>query len=576
MFELGQGCIEFKEKITGEELDTRVNIACSYLAKYLTNTSAIGLMLPRTPDLIVVILAALKLKIPFIPIDITQPIERIKYIISEANINAIITTRTINLNFGFDNIIYIDAIDFSIQSFSESFNFNSTLVYILYTSGSTGRPKGVEVTWEGFENFIEAISDIIDFSPGKRIACLTTVFFDIFFLESIMALYKGLTVVLASEEEQHNPKLMAKFIERNAIDMIQMTPSRMQLLLNHDKELSCLKSVKEILIGGEAFPLSLLRVLQEKTTANIYNMYGPTETTIWSTVSDLTYKDCIDIGRPIKNTEIYIIDEKLNILSDGQAGEICIAGRGLAKGYVGDDDLTAKKFLYLPQKLNLRVYRTGDLGKYLPDGNLEYLGRMDNQVKIRGHRIELEEIEAHINQFDGIKQSVVIAIEVSDTDKILEAFFTSDIDINAEVIHDFLALRLPQYMIPVRFKRIKGFLYTANGKIDRKRMLECEEIKSNDVISIMSASTKLSDIQKKAFEVIIANLSEKVLDNISIDIDFPSIGLDSITFVKIIVALEAEFNFEFDDEMLLITKFPTVKSMVEYVESKVTTNYKNG
>lgn len=192
------------------------------------------------------------------------------------------------------------------------------------------------------------------------------------------ALYKGLTVVLANDDEQRSPKLMAKLIQDNDVDMIQMTPSRMQLLLNHDKELSCLKNAKEIMIGGEPFPLSLLRTLQEKTTAKIYNMYGPTETTIWSTVSELTNKDRIDIGHPIKNTEIYIVDENLSILPDGEAGEICIAGKGLAKGYVNRDDLTAEKFIYLLQKPDVRVYRTGDLGCYLPDGDFEYLGRTDN------------------------------------------------------------------------------------------------------------------------------------------------------------------------------------------------------
>lgn len=168
-----------------------------------------------------------------------------------------------------------------------------------------------------------------------------------------MALYKGLTVILANKEEQRNPKFMAQLIRDNAVDMVQMTPSKMQLLLNHDKELFCLKNVKEIMIGGEPFPISLLHTLQEKTTAKIYNMYGPTETTIWSTVSDLTCRDRIDIGRPIKNTEVYIVNENLSILPVGEVGEICIAGKGLAKGYVGRSDLTKEKFIYLRRNLIL-------------------------------------------------------------------------------------------------------------------------------------------------------------------------------------------------------------------------------
>ncbi len=381
-----------------------------------------------------------------------------------------------------------------------------------------------------------------------------------------MALQKGLTVVLANEDEQRNPKLMAKLIHDNAVDMIQMTPSRMQLLLNHDKDLSCLKNVKEIMIGGEPFPLKLLQTLQNKTSAKIYNMYGPTETTIWSTVSDLTHKNRIDIGHPIINTEIYILDDNLSILSNGQAGEICIAGKGLAKGYVGRNDLTAEKFICLPQKPDIRVYCTGDVGMYLPDGDLVCLGRTDNQIKIRGHRIELEEIEAHLNQIEGIDQSVVIVLQTNETDKVLEAFYISDSNISSKDIAEHLSAKLPLYMIPSAFKRVERFILNTNGKIDRNRVLECEEIKSDNDMKKTSCSDELTDIQKRAFEVIVSNLSEKVTD-ISLEMDFKSIGLDSITFIKIVVKLEGEFDFEFDDDMLLITKFPTVKSIVEYVES---------
>ncbi len=503
--------------------------------------------------------------VQYVLLDPTWPKDRILFLCYSLNPNTIYTSVEYANMFDCDNAVILDPD--AIYQLANSLSSND-IAYINYTSGSTGTPKGVEITRASLFNFIEGISEIIDFTSKKRIACLTTVSFDIFFLESIVALYKGLTVVLANEEEQRNPKLMAKLIQDNAVDMIQMTPSRMQLLLNHDKELSCLKNVKEIMIGGETFPLSLLRTLQEKTVAKIYNMYGPTETTIWSTVSDVTHKDRIDIGRPIKNTEIYIVDESLSILSDGQAGEICIAGKGLAKGYVNQDDLTTEKFIYLPQKPDIRVYRTGDMGRYLPDGDLEYLGRTDNQVKIRGHRIELEEIETHINQFVGIKQSIVIALETGENDKVLEAFYTSDSRINSKDIIEYLSSKLPSYMIPVVFKHVENFIQTANGKIDRKRVLECIEIKP-DTITLQNLASDLNAIQKKALSIIESNLEAKITDEISLDTDFTSIGVDSITFIKVIVALEVEFDFEFDDEMLLITKFPTIKTMVEYIESKV-------
>jgi amino acid adenylation domain-containing protein len=472
---------KFVEKLTSEYVDPK----------------SIAVVLKRTPQLLF-LLYYFKNGLTYIPIDYFYPNERIQYILEDSKPVSIILDSTKNLSYNPKH-----------KNDSSGIAFNDTISYILYTSGSTGTPKGVMITLEGLNNFIDGISEIIDFSKGKRMACFTTFSFDIFFLESIMALQKGLTVVLANEDEQRNPKLMAKLIQNNAVDMIQMTPSRMQLLLNHDKELSCLQNVKEIMIGGESFPLSLLKTLQEKTSAKIYNMYEPTETTIWSAVSDLTVKKRIDIGHPIKNTEIYIVDENLYILPSGQAGEICISGKGLAKGYVGRDNLTSEKFLCLPQKPDIKVYRTGDMGRYLPDGDLEYLGRTDNQVKIRGHRIELEEIENHINQYNGIKQSVVVALEISETDKILNAFFTSENEVDSKDIKDYLSLKLPDYMIPVRFKRVEEFIQTVNGKIDRKRVLECIEIKSNEVASDTSIYDELPVVQKRAFDIIISNFKEK-------------------------------------------------------------------
>ena len=525
----------------------------------------IGLLLGRNKSLISAVYGCYCNGLIYVPLDINWPKERIDFVLSDSKIRTVITNKQYVGVLDSVKKIIVDEDD--IINFSAPVN-NAGSAYILYTSGSTGVPKGVEIHKESLINFIDGISEIIDFSSNKRIACLTTISFDIFFLESIMALCKDLTIVLANENEQRNPKLMAELIEKNNVDMIQMTPSKMQLLLSRDKELSCLKNVKEIMIGGEPFPLSLLRTLQSKTTAKIYNMYGPTETTIWSTVSELTHKDKIDIGRPIKNTEIYIVDENFCVLPNGQAGEICITGKGLAKGYVGRDDLTAEKFVCLPQKPAIRLYRTGDIGRYLSHGNLEYLGRTDNQVKLRGHRIELEEIESQINQFDGINQSVVIVLETSETDKILEAFYTSDVAVDKKSISNYLSSKLPEYMIPVIFKRLESFIQTANGKIDRKRILECIEIKTEELSTEDFDTIELSDIQKKAFEIIASNLDMKVSD-ITLETAFAGAGVDSITFIKIIVMLECEFEFEFDDEMLLITKFPTVKSMIEYVASKV-------
>lgn len=530
----------------------------------ILNRNIVGVLLNHDISLLSAIYSCYKNGITYIPLDPGWPNERINTIISANNLEVVITTQEYQGKINDSQAITVDN-DHNVEVITR-FPENE-ISYILYTSGSTGEPKGVKVKRKSLMNFIDGVSERIDFSYGKRIACLTAATFDIFFLESVMALEKDMTVVLANENEQYNPKLMAKLIRENNVDMIQMTPSRMQLLLNYDKELSCLSNVKEIMIGGEAFPLTLLYTLQKKTAARIYNMYGPTETTIWSTISDLTNKERIDIGYPIKNTEIYIVDGELSILPDGQEGEICIAGEGLAKGYVGSNDLTKEKFVYLPQKPGVKVYRTGDMGRYLSDGDLEYLGRTDNQIKIRGHRIELEEIEAYLNRFTGVNQSVVIAIETTETDKVLEAFYVCDNYIDTKDIISYLSLKLPDYMIPAKFKRVESFIQTANGKIDRKRVLECMVINAEESLS-KDCANELNALKTKIFNVIVSILNSEMGD-VNIDLGFSDIGVDSIIFIKIVVALESEFDFEFDDELLQITAFPTIKSMIEYVETKI-------
>ncbi len=512
------------------------------------------LLMKRNQELIFTILHLMNQKRTFIPVDPTLPIERIQYIINDTKADFIYNNTD----------VFLDPLSYNNGHGNKTPSEN--IAYILYTSGSTGYPKGVKITRDALFNFMDGVSEVIDFSAGKRIACFTTVSFDIFLLESIAAVWKGLTVVLANEKEQYNPKLMAQLIQDQAVDMIQMTPSRMQLLLNYDKTLSCLKHVKEIMIGGEPFPLTMLRDLQKKTTAKIYNMYGPTETTIWSTICDLTHEDQISVGYPIKNTKIYIVNNQLSILPDGQAGEICIAGKGVASGYVGRKDLTAEKFVYLPEKPNIRVYRTGDVGRILPNGSLEYLGRTDNQVKLRGHRIELEEIESNLNQFEGVKQSIVTTLKTSETDLMLEAFYVSDYYIQPKVLMDFLSRKLPSYMIPITFKQVKKFFYTENGKIDRKRVPECEEIEKEDFT--LENVRDLNPMQRQIFEAILAILDPRI-HNVTLDSNFVRIGVDSLTFIEIITELENKYKFSFEDDMLFIDAYPTIRSMVEYVEHRL-------
>lgn len=560
-----QSSIIYENKVYDvNHLAEMINPICQALDNLNHQNLRVGIYLDSRLGQLCSILAVIAVKGIYIPISPSEPLERVQKITSQY-CDVVITDRDIDT--GVPVMEYSTLKNSTSNYITENLEFMPH--YIIFTSGSTGEPKGVEVESHAINNFVEAISEMIDYTPGKKIACFTTVSFDIYFLESIMALYKGLTVVLANQEEQRNPKLMAKLIQDQAVDMVQMTPSGMQLLINQDKELTCLNGVTEIMIGGEMFSQNLLDTLQKTTSARIYNMYGPTETTIWSTVSELTHKDRIDIGYPIKNTEVYLLDSNLLILEHGKTGEICISGKGLAKGYVNSDELTAKKFVRLPQKLDTIVYRTGDQGRYLPDGSLECLGRMDNQVKIRGHRIELEEIEAHLNQMEGIQQSIVSVDESKEGNKILEAYYTSEKSIDQKKISSRLFTELPDYMVPVVYKRVKSFLMTGNGKIDRKRVSQAELVSDENSSDIVATEEALSDSKQKILDVILSCIDLNK-NEVSLQSKLEAAKVDSVSFIKLVIALEKSFAFQFDNEMLLMNESLTFQSLIDYVEKKAT------
>ena len=530
------------------------------------SVNTIAIILDRTDNLLIALLACLVGGYTYIPIDPLLPRNRIAQMLDCSDVDLIVTSAKFYNDYKSSNsALCIDEVFFNTHSFTNKVGTISKvneLAYIIYTSGTTGKPKGVEITRESLWNFLNGVSERIDFTKGKRILCSSPVSFDIFFLETVVALYNGVTIVLANDEEYQNPKAIAKLIEDNSINMIQMTPSKLQLMLNYDENLNCLKNVSEIMLGGEILSVKLLKALKQKTNARIYNMYGPTEATLWPTISELTYKEDVDIGTPISNVEIYIIDENNSIISGNEVGEIAIAGACLAKGYHNDESLTNKKFVFLDE-LNKRIYKTGDLGRII--GNrLFYVGRIDNQVKIRGNRIELEEIESVINNNSKIKCAVVTDIIIKSDEKALIAFIIEKSSISDKEIQSYIKEYLPSYMIPAKFVKVKDFEYTFNGKVDRKRLKEIHL-----GIEIHTDQYEILSFQDEILSVIKSNIDQDIFGDITMDLDILNSGIDSITFVTITVALETAFDIEFDDEMLLLTAFPTVKSIVEYVESKI-------
>lgn len=537
----------------------------TYIVSLCSKLTAVAL--ERGPELISIIYSLYKQKIPYFLIDTSLPKERIEYMLELAHINTVITQkRYLQIFNKIDQILCIDQFPTNPNLYYKTAipPKENDIGYLIFTSGSSGYPKGVEVKRSGIDNFIYGVSEIIDFAPGKKIASFTSISFDIFFLESIMALELGLIVVLSNDGECKNPAKMAEFIEKHKIDMLQMTPSRFQMLWDFDRELRSLNNVKEIMLGGETLPYKMLKILQNKTKAKIYNMYGPTETTIWSTIADLTHSDNVHIGKPIHATEVYIIDDDFTILKEGQAGEICIAGKGLANGYIGQPNLTMTNFTTL--MTNILVYKTGDQGCFLPDGNLQFIGRRDNQLKIHGYRIELEEIESVADQFDGITKSIVITSNSNTLGQILTLIYKSTQIISEVLLKRYMKSKLPQYMVPTQYVRCEDFVYNNNGKIDRKHLYKTFNDQSNSSIDEVK---ELSPQELGIFALICEFVQNSEIDvtSITVDSELESIGLTSFSFIRLVVHMEQNLHIKFDDQMLEYTEFPNIHTLIAYTNN---------
>jgi amino acid adenylation domain-containing protein len=546
------------------ELSRRIDQICHALSGLnIIDGGTVAVMPRRNIDLFSSIFAAIKSGMAYIPVDYGLPAERKKYMTGD--VCAVLTEREL-YDGDCANVVYLDEIapDAPIENIGSRVNETA---YIIFTSGSTGTPKGVEIKNDSLVNLVNGISERIDFSPGRRMTSFTTISFDMFVVEGIVPLCRGMTLIFADERTQTDPRRMARLIEDNGADIVQMTSSRMRLLIDCDPGLECMKNVRTIMTGAEAVPVSLVKTLRAKTNARIYNMYGPTETTVWSSIGDLTSSDRVDIGTPILNTQFHILDESLNPVPDGETGEICISGAGLAAGYWRRPDLTAERFMGLPSRPETRVYRTGDLGRRLPDGAFECLGRMDNQIKLRGYRIELEEIESAINSFGGVSQSLV-SLRGAGESGALVAFYAATDGVDEQSLREHIAARLPLYMRPSVYLRVDEFSYTPNGKLDRKRDYWGDFVGDAGTPAPVAGGLSVED---KVLGVVRSEIERGGLAGVEISLDssLASLGVDSLSLARVIFALERAFSVEFDLGTIVIGHFTNIRRLADYAASLI-------
>lgn len=558
------GNIVFKGKIyDSKKLRIWINNIEYNLRRKVCKGSVVGIIGSRNAKTVCVILGCIESNVTFIPIDKDIPSERMNYMLENAQAEYLLGEQDdceYGISQNIDYISYGELFEECSDDISIVENeIYSNPAYILYTSGSTGKPKGVVIPYAGLKNFVNAIPKVIPFRKGEKVSCFTSISFDIVFLEMVLGLYQGMNLILADDNERTNPNSLINLIKKYEIDLVQMTPSMLSMIqVYNNGSMDFLKPVKYLLLGGEKLTESMLSDIHRTSNCQVFNMYGPTETTIWSSVSDLTHKDICDLGEAIDGTTFYLVDENNEPVSKNQEGELLIGGKGLAVGYVGAPELTAEKFVMLGFGSGERVYRTGDMCKYNENNELVFIGRKDSQVKIHGHRIELDEIEHCIKQCGDVKDAAVCV--KNDT---IVCFFLSEQDVDVIGLREKLTGFLPKYMIPAHFIKLDKFEYTVSHKLDKKRMLESYSA------SLESRHTALDNLNSEEHLMMqFKNLCAETIgvpeEDIDIFADIESSGLDSISFIGLIVNIEEMFGIEFDVELLNILEFASLNDVFEY------------
>ena len=519
----------------------------------------VGICMERGFDMVAAMLAILKTGAAYLPLDPAFPPARLAMIAEDAGPAVMLAQswlRPIVPAHG-ATILYCDEMrqegEWAPQTVGTERRLDD-LAYVLYTSGSTGRPKGVEVPHGAIVNLLTSVQREPGFGAEDTLLAVTTLSFDIAALEIFLPLISGGRVIVADRATATDPTLLADLIAASECTVMQATPATWRGLL--DAGWSGASGLK-ILCGGEALPRSLADRLLSRCNS-LWNMYGPTETTVWSTLHKVdSAEGVIPIGRPIANTQIYILDASGCPVPIGVQGEIHIGGAGLARGYRNREKATQERFVNLPVAEGIRLYRTGDMARYRADGIIECLGRSDNQVKVRGFRIELEEIEAALEKHPAIAAAAVKPWPDSSGEASLTAYLVprrGSAPSMAE-LRPFLASFMPDYMIPSRSVSVSGLPLTPNRKIDRDALLRPEQEEASEGLSV-EVTPPVGEIQVK-----LAAIWKEVLriPNVGVDQNFFDLGGHSLMVARLIRAVEAEFRHRLF--MSSVFQAPTIRGM---------------
>ncbi len=593
--------------ITYKELDKKSNqLAFLLKEKGVKADTIVGIMVERSVEMMIGILGILKAGGAYLPIEPDYPQERIDFMLKDSNARVLLkkseirisksetnpndknsndqnkSSTPIVLNFEHLNFEFVSNFEFRASNLS-----SSNLAYIIYTSGTTGRPKGVMVEHRNVVAYLYAFFHEFDIHEGHTVIQLASYAFDVFVEEVYPVLLRGGKIVIPGPDELMDIRALSRLIRNLGVNIIDCTP----LLLNEFNKVGGLGPFDIIISGGdvlkEEYVDSLLKV------GRVYNTYGPTETTVCATYypyymlsERIKSSISIPIGRPISNYKVYILDEDFKLQPIGVVGELWISGVGAARGYLNRPALTAEKFVLahsswliadrrekkvsssgeLPMSYELSAmsyfYKTGDLARWLPDGNIEFFGRKDAQVKIRGFRIELGEIESRLKSHDEITESVVIPRIDAEGDKSLIAYVVSNEKIESADLKDFLGQRIPAYMIPSFFVRLDHIPLTPNGKVDIKALPEPELVSVQEYVE---PQNQVQEQIKKIWQQVIG------IERIGIYDNFFDIGGHSLRGIQVVNALHSQFNVKVP--LAEIFRTPTIQGLSEFIEGAAEAQY---
>ncbi len=553
------------ESLSYRELNERSNQLAHYLQERgVTSDTLVPVCIERSVGMITAILGILKAGGAYVPIDPEYPQDRISYMLEDTGAKLVVSSEQSRSKLANNTGLEIiepggkDASEINKQPISNLATKPAPgqLIYVIYTSGSTGKPKGVMITHTSVINLLLSVAESVGFKQTSALLSVTTYSFDISYLEFYLPLITGAKLILASSSVVGDGFKLAWLIKTFSPSHMQATPSTWQLLL--DAEWKNAEGIT-MLIGGEAVKEDLKESLA--AIGELHNMYGPTETTIWSATKKLFTGEKVLLGKPVANTQVYIFNQQLGLVPVGVAGEICISGAGLATGYLHRAELTAEKFIDHPfAKLEGKLlYKTGDLGRWLEDGNLEYLGRIDEQVKIRGYRIELGEIETVLEQTGLLKSAVVIARDDAQGNKRLVGYLVPGENFDKEAVLSFAKSKLPEYMLPGIWVEVAQLPLTPNGKIDRKALPNPQFSDQSSVEYVApqnSTQEQLAEIWKKLLGV----------ERVGIYDNFFEIGGHSLLAMRVIATVRRELQVELNVKDIF--SLPTIQGLSNLLQSK--------